>query len=180
MLLKGTEMDTIIDLIFPLLPALLVFLAAYIFFNRMRADQRGFYTLLMRMEERKHSLPLQLKAYERMIIMLERIKPGVMVMRLKRSSDRASSLHLEMLKAVREEFEHNVSMQMYLSRSAWEMTKQAVDDSKQLINKAAQRAGAEASAMEFSKEVFVLEEQSNNQAIEQALELLRNEARKMM
>lgn len=173
-------MDTILDFIFPLIPALLVFVTAYIFFNRMRDDQRGFQQLLLRIEERKHSLPLQLKAYERLIIMLERISPGALVMRLNQPGMTAAQLQLEMLKAVREEFDLNVSMQMYVSRSAWEMTSLAKDDVVHLIKTAAVKAGAAANSMALSKEVFAFEEVSGNASVKKALLLLREEARKMM
>jgi hypothetical protein len=173
-------MDTVLDFIFPLLPAVLVFLTAFIFFNRMRRDQREFYGLLMRMEERKHSLPLQLKAYERLIIMLERITPAAMVMRVNRPGVTAPQLQLDLLKTVREEFELNVSMQMYISKSAWEFTKAAREEVQNLIKAAAVNVGAEASAMQLSHEIFRLENAGNIQTVQQALELLRHEARKMM
>lgn len=173
-------MDTVLQLIYLLIPAVLVFFTALIFFRRMQDDQRKFQRLLIRMEERKQSLPLQLKAYERLIIMLERITPGPMVMRLNAVGKNGAQLQLEMLKQIREEFEHNISMQMYVSQTAWEMTKMAKDETSQLINIAATKAGSDATALAFSKEVFALEETTANQSIKQALALLRDEARRMM
>ncbi len=177
---KGSEMDTILDFVFPLIPAILVFITAYVFFNRMRDDQRNFYTLLIRLEERKTGLPLQLKAYERLIIMLERITPGALVMRVNQPGKGAAQLQLDLLKAVREEFDLNVSMQMYVSKTAWELTSIAKDDVQQLIKTAAIKAGAEANGMALNKEIFALEHVTNNASLKQALEILRGEARKML
>ena len=173
-------MDTILDILLLLVPALLVFLTAMIFFNRMRNDQREFQKWHMRSEERKHSLPLQMKAYERLIIMLERITPSNLVMRVNQGSMDGAQLQLELLKAVRSEFEHNISMQMYVSRTAWELTKNAKDEVLQMVKIAATKAGPEASGMALSKEIFDLEAKTGNQAIKQTLDLLRMEAQKMM
>lgn len=173
-------MDTILDFIFPLLPAVLVFATAYVFFNRMRNDQHSFQQMLLRIEERKHSLPLQLKAYERLIIMLERIKPSALVMRLNKPGMTAAQLQLELLKAVRDEYDLNVSMQMYVTRTAWEMTGRGRDEVVDAIKQAAVKAGANGSSMDLSRHLFEHEEKTNNAAVQQALELLRLEARKMM
>ncbi|MFT5921606.1 MAG: hypothetical protein ACI8TS_000937, partial [Flavobacteriales bacterium] len=118
-------MDTVLDFIYPLLPAVLVFLTAYLFFKNMRKDQRDFQTATLKTELMKQSLPLQLKAYERLTIMLERITPSNLVLRVNKGNMNGGQLQLELLKAIREEFEHNTSMQIYVSDMAWEMTKVA-------------------------------------------------------
>ena len=139
-------MDTVLDFIFPLIPALLVFVTAYIFFNNMRKDQRDFQTAQIKIELLKQSLPLQLKAYERLTIMLERITPSNLVMRINRGSMNGSQLQLELLKAIREEYEHNISMQVYVSDGAWEMTRIAKEETLQLIKIAATKVGPEGSS----------------------------------
>lgn len=174
-------MDTVLDFIFPLIPALLVFVTAYIFFNNMRKDQRDFQAAQVKIELLKQSLPLQLKAYERLTIMLERITPSNLVMRVNKGSMNGAQLQLELLKAVRGEFEHNISMQVYVSDGSWEMTRIAKEETLQLIKIAATKVGPEGSAMQLSKEVFDLENKTGNSAIKQAIKALRNEARgKMM
>lgn len=174
-------MDTVLDFIFPLLPAVLVFLTAYIFFNNIRKDQRDFQTATMKIELMKQSLPLQLKAYERLTIMLERITPSNLVMRINKGTMNGAQLQLELLKAIREEFEHNISMQVYVSDGAWEMTKVAKEETLQLIKIASTKVGPEGSSMQLSKEIFDLENKTGNSAIKQAINALRKEARgKMM
>ena len=174
-------MDTVLDFIFPLLPAVIVFLTAYLFFNNMRKNQRDFQTAIMKTEVKKQSLPLQLNAYERLTIMLERIAPSNLVLRVNKGNMNGGQLQLELLKAIREEFEHNISMQIYVSDAAWEMTKMAKEETLQLIKIAASKVGPEGSSMQLSKEVFDLENKTGNSAIKQAARALRNEARgKMM
>lgn len=173
-------MDTIAEFFYPLIPAFLVFFTAWIFFSRMRDDQRNFQQLLMRIEERKHSLPLQLKAYERLIIMLERITPSALVMRLNQPGMNAAKLQLELLKAVRDEFDLNVSLQMYVSRTAWELTSAARDEVLSLIKLSAAQAGIEGTSMMLNQSIFELEAKTANVPIKQALEVLKAEARKLL
>lgn len=177
---KGTAMDTVFQLLTLLIPALLVFLTAWFFLNKMRHDQREMQRMLLRLEERKHSLPLQLKAYERLIIMLERITPGPLVMRVNKGSMNSAQLQLELLKAVREEFEHNISMQMYVSRSAWELTRTAKDEVMQLIKIAATKTEGDATAMRLSQVIFELEQKTQNESIKNALNVLKSEAQQKM
>lgn len=173
-------MDTVFELLTLLIPAALVFLTAWLFFNKMRNDQRDFQRMLIRLEERKHSLPLQLKAYERLIIMLERITPGNLVMRVNSGSMNSAQLQLELLKSIREEFEHNISMQMYVSRSAWELSRTAKDECVRLIKIAASQSAPDATAMSLSKIIFDLEQKTGNESIHQALNLLKKEAQEKM
>lgn len=173
-------MDTVFQLLTLLIPAVLVFLTAWFFLNKMRHDQREMQRMLLRLEERKHSLPLQLKAYERLIIMLERITPGNLVMRVNKGSMNSAQLQLELLKAVREEYEHNISMQMYVSRTAWELTRTAKEEVMQLIKIAASKNAPDASAMSLSKEIFDLEQKTQNSSIQNALNLLKSEAQQKM
>jgi ankyrin repeat protein len=134
----------------------------------------------LKTELMKQSLPLQLKAYERLTIMLERITPSNLVLRVNKGNMNGGQLQLELLKAIREEFEHNTSMQIYVSDMAWEMTKVAKEETLQLIKIAASKVGAEGSSMQLSKEVFDLENKTGNSAIQQAARVVRNEARGKM
>ena len=146
----------------------------------MRKDQRDFQSATMKIELMKQSLPLQLKAYERLTIMLERITPSNLVMRINKGNMNGGQLQLELLKAIREEFEHNISMQVYVSDGAWEMTRVAKEETLQLIKIAATKVGPEGSSMHFSKEIFDLENKTGNSAIKQAINALRKEARAKM
>lgn len=71
------------------------------------------------------SVKLRLQAAERFALYLERINPGRLVMRLHRSGMTAAMLQNEILRTIREEFDHNLSRQVYVSEGAWELIKNA-------------------------------------------------------
>ena len=120
-------------------------------------------------------LPLKLKAYERLIIFLERIKPGSMVMRLNNSSLSSGQLQLECLKNIREEFEHNLSMQMYISESSWMQVKAAKEETLDLIKSAGNKVAPNGTSLDLAKAMLELETESNNTRIDLAINLLKAE-----
>jgi hypothetical protein len=71
---------------------------------------------------------LRLSAYERLIVMLERSRPSSVVLRSNRSGMTCTLLQLEMIRNIREEFDHNVSLQMYVSEHTWASIQQAKSD----------------------------------------------------
>ncbi|MDR0687698.1 MAG: hypothetical protein LBF55_03300 [Prevotellaceae bacterium] len=65
------------------------------------------------------TLPLRLQAYERLLMLLERISLEALVLRLRRPDATNAELHGELIAAVRSEFEHNLSQQIYVSTELW-------------------------------------------------------------
>ncbi len=78
--------------------------------------------------------PIRLQAYERIILLLERITPDSLVMRLRRSGVGVGEMQGLLLQSIRDEYDHNMSQQLYVSDEAWEMVKKAKEEVIQLIN----------------------------------------------
>jgi len=128
-------------------------------------------------EKTKIVLPLKLKAYERLIIFMERIKPSSLIMRLNNSSFSSGQLQLECLKAIREEFEHNLSMQMYISEKSWIHVKAAKEETLELIKLAGNKVAPNGSSMDLAKAILELEAETKNTHIDLAINLLKAEVK---
>ena len=63
------------------------------------------------------TLPLRLQAYERLLLLCERISIPNLVGRLRTEGSSSSDLRMAMLMAIKQEFEHNVTQQIYVSES---------------------------------------------------------------
>jgi len=75
--------ENYLQLLFYLLPAVVVGIIAFYFFNlHIRNEERRQRCLLHR-ENQKQAHPLRLQAYERMALFLERISPGNLLVRVK-------------------------------------------------------------------------------------------------
>jgi hypothetical protein len=105
-------------------------------------------------EEQKIILPLRLQAYERLVLYLERITPNNLIMRLNRPELNAAQFQSLLVKTIREEFEYNLSQQLYISPKAWELVKNAKEETINLINQASSKLPENASSAELARVLF--------------------------
>jgi hypothetical protein len=127
------------------------------------------------------SVSLQLQAYERLVMLAERISPRQLISRLVVPDASARELQHAIHLAISAEFDHNISQQVYVSAAAWESIRNAKEQQLILINELADGLPAEATAAELGKRLITLEgEQGSNYPIQIALVILNAEARKLM
>lgn len=85
-------------------------------------------------EVRKVVTPIQLQAYERLVLFLERMTPNNLVLRCYQVGMTTQLLKDVMIQNIRDEFEHNLSQQLYISEQAWIYIKNAKEDMINTIN----------------------------------------------
>ena len=159
------------------IPGLLVLLAAYYTLkDLMKNEERNRYYAL-RKETAKTLNPIRLTAYERIALFLERIQPDSMVMRVQQSNMKVRDLHLALLTTIREEFEHNVTQQIYVSSDVWIVTKNAKESMIQLINTCSSELPDELPAIELSKMIIEKYNSVETTPIDAALNILKAEVK---
>jgi hypothetical protein len=163
-----------------ILPAFAVLLLALFFFDRMTDQKKTKYKTLQDVEKEKVILPLRIKAYERLIVMMERFRPQGLVMRSNTGQMTAGQLQLEIMRNVREEFEHNISLQMYVSERVWKAVGIAKENTLEMVKVASTKVQPNSTAMLLSQEIFVLEEKVGNPAIDIALKALNLEIKSQL
>lgn len=101
---------------------------------------------------RNNSLPLQ--AYERLILLADRIALPNLVSR--NAADAISSRELSALytKTIREEFDFNVTQQMYIQSATWKAVKNLKEKNLQIINQIAQQLPENASGLDLQKAIM--------------------------
>ena len=83
-----------------------------------------------------NELVIQLRAYERMILFLDRIEPVGMINRLGAHNLSADEVSAILIKNIASEYEYNVSQQIYMSNELWamiELTKNTIINSIALL-----------------------------------------------
>lgn len=80
-----------------------------------------------------------------------------------------------MIRNIREEFDHNVSLQMYVSEHTWANIQQAKSDILELFKVSYSKVNPTDNAMYLSNFVMEMEAAVGNPAIENALRSLRIE-----
>lgn len=143
-------MNSLVEILKILIPAGAVFAAAYFLVNRFLDNDQ---------KRREHELkkstlgtitPLKIQAFERIVIYLERINPNSLVVRVNKNGMSARQLQLELVSAVKTEYEHNLSQQIYLSSGAWELVKTSKEEIIQLINISSSKVAADANSSELA------------------------------
>jgi hypothetical protein len=171
-------MDEFFEILKIILPALIVFLTAFYLIKKFfdRESQKRLEEI--RMGNRKTILPIRLQAYERIVLYLERIAPNSIVMRIYEPGMSAKLLQAALVKAIRDEFEHNMSQQIYVSEAAWIMTKQAKEETIKLINISAGKVKPDATGIDLSQVIFELAAQLDKLPSEIASSYLKKEIQK--
>ncbi|MFN0032756.1 MAG: hypothetical protein ACKVOR_11405 [Flavobacteriales bacterium] len=151
-----------------------IILAVALFKMWLRHRERHW-AFILRQDNNRALAPLKISAYERIVVMLERMSPQSLVLRHQNYSASASFLQLELVKALREEFEHNVSLQMYVSAECWDKVKQAKEEINELIKVAFTKVRPESSAVDLTIEIMKLDTVTGNSAVKDALLAIRME-----
>ncbi len=123
---------------------------------------------------------LQLQAAERFTLYLERISPDRLVMRLHQSGMNAKMLQNEMTRSIREEFDHNLSQQIYVSEGAWELIKNAKEEITKFISATGDSMSEKSSGLDLSRKLFEAASQVETLPNEIALQYLRKETKKLL
>jgi len=122
------------DLLKIILPSLIVAGAIYFLFQQFLEKEQQRRLIEMRMEASKTTLPLRLQALERVTLLLERITPNNLLVRVSSAGLPASDYHRLLLQEVRAEVEHNLSQQLYMQPETWAAVKQAQESVVNLIS----------------------------------------------
>ena len=95
--------------------------------------------------------PLQLQAYERLVMLAERIAIPNLVSRVNQPGLNAREMQLLLLESIKQECEYNATQQIYVSPVAWEAIKNLKDQNMLIINQVAASLPAEASGMDLNR-----------------------------
>lgn len=131
------DTDKIVELAFYTLPALITGGVAYYLFNSYFNDQQHTRRWLIQKENQKQALPLKLQAYERLALLLERINLTKLLIRVAPISDDKMDYQNFLIQHIEQEFDHNLTQQIYISDECWAMLLTAKNTIIQNIRKTA-------------------------------------------
>ncbi len=113
--------DKIIELAFYTLPALITGGVAYYSFQTFSNSEEKRRRFHLLKENQKQSLPLKLQAYERLALFLERISPNKLLIRVAPLTSDKSDYQNLLIHHIEQEFEHNLTQQIYVTDDCWTM-----------------------------------------------------------
>jgi len=167
--------DSILQALLFILPILIVFIGIYFMMKKLIDSFQKKWLLDFRKESQKTVTPIKFQAYERIVLFLERISLENLVMRIYVGGMSKSKLQQELLKAIRTEYEHNLSQQVYVSTTAWRMVRTVKEENLKIVNTAASSLPEAATGMELSQLILKIMAGMNQSPSRTAIDLLKQE-----
>lgn len=173
-------MNEIIQSLQYILPSLVVFASSF-FITRgflKKEEKREKYKAIL--GNQKEISKIRLQAYERLCIFLERINPESLIIRSNTGQFSNSQMQQILLKAIREEWEHNLSQQLYVSEKTWLLTKNSKENIVKLINTVAIQLKPNNYAMELCTKLLEAHQEETPAPTKKALDNMRDEIQSIM
>lgn len=161
------------------IPALIVFSTTYFVLTKLLNNEDKRRKVEAILNNQKLITPIRLQAYERMILMLERISPQSLIVRSQKPKMTNQQLQSALLKNIRSEFEHNMAHQLYISDKAWEKIKAAKENMLKIINQNAISLKPNDPAINLSKYILEKMLQPDKDPTQKAIIYLKSEIREL-
>ncbi|MDP4251501.1 MAG: hypothetical protein Q8918_15465 [Bacteroidota bacterium] len=168
--------ELIISIIFAVLIAGTL---AFLFWKQRKQEKQGF--KLNKTEPSAATTTLKLQAYERLILLADRIAIPNLVSRSNQPGFSSREMQSLLTKTLKQEFEHNITQQMYVSPEAWDAIRNLKEQNLLIINQIASFLPAEASGQDLNKSLLELVMQNPKISLHNVVaDALAFEAKKIM
>lgn len=158
------------------LPSLIVLISVYLIIKQFVGQSLAKHRIEAFSDNQKLLTPLRLQAYERVILLLERITIEALALRLQVPGMSARQLQILMLENIRKEFNHNLSQQLYVSEKSWSAVKNCKEQIIRIINVAGTQMKTDSKASDLTRLAMQLYSENQSMLIEHSIEIIKKEA----
>ncbi|WP_018616798.1 hypothetical protein [Segetibacter koreensis] len=124
---------------------------------------------------------LRLQAYERLTVLVDRIALPNLISRVNQNGISSRDMQLLLTRSVKEEFDYNISQQIYVSSDAWNAVKNLKEQNILVVNQFATALPPNATGLDLNKLLLeYLMTDKKGQLHEVVSEVLSYEAKKLM
>jgi hypothetical protein len=131
------DSTNIVEIFAYTIPSLITGAVAYYLFDAHFKDQQNTRRWLLQKDNQSALLPLRLQAYERLTLLMERINPAQLMVRITPLSQDKLEYQNYVIAQIEQEFEHNLAQQIYVSEQCWSIIVTAKNATNQMIRLAA-------------------------------------------
>jgi len=126
-------------------------------------------------------LQLQLQAYERLILLTERIALPNLISRINQPGIAGKDMQMMLTHTIKQEFDHNITQQLCVSNEAWEAVRNLKEQNIHIINQVASYLPADISGIDLNKQLLEMIVQNPKMTLHNVVaEVLSYEAKKLM
>jgi hypothetical protein len=124
---------------------------------------------------------LQLQAYERLILLTDRIALPNLVSRVNTQGLSAREMQALLTQTIKQEFEYNVTQQIYVTAESWEAVRNLRDQNLLIINQISSFLPAEATGQDLNRSILEMLMQQPKASLHNVVsEVLSYEAKRLM
>lgn len=124
---------------------------------------------------------LQLQAYERLILLTERISLPNLISRVNQPGISGRDMQMILTHTIRQEFDHNITQQLYVTTEAWDAVKNLKEQNIHIINQVASFLPADVSGADLNRQLLEMIVQNPKASLHNVVsEVLSFEAKKLM
>ena len=124
---------------------------------------------------------LQLQAYERLTLLVDRIALHNLISRVNKSGISAREMQTLLTHSLREEFDYNITQQIYVTPQAWNAVKNLKEQNMLVVNQLANALPPNATSLDLNKLILeYLMNDKKGQLHEVVSEVLSYEAKKLL
>lgn len=167
--------ELILSIVLVVIPAAGVLYTAYFFLSKQSEKEVRHLQIELKRSRQEFFLPSRVDAYQRAVLLMERIHPGSLVMRLHNPAHPAKRMQSDLLQAIREEYDHNVSQQLFISPQAWEMLRNSKEETIKIINIAGNQMQPTSTGTDLAAKIFEIVAEVGTLPTEITIEYLKKE-----
>ncbi|MDB4061530.1 hypothetical protein N8371_02160 [Vicingaceae bacterium] len=168
-------MEVFFEILKYIIPSVVIFVGMYFILKSFLDSEERKREFKYRTEKTKLLTPIKLQAFERMILFLERINLSNLVMRTYANGMSAKVLQSKMHATIREEYEHNIALQLYIPNRTWKIVRSSKEETVKVINNCADQLNNGASGFELSQFILELVGKVETTPTDIAIDALKNE-----
>jgi len=168
-------MEVILDIVKTTVPALIVFLTVYFMMKSFFEGQQALKAMELRNAAKSTTVPMRLQAYERLSLLCERISIQNMVLRFKNDSESVTEMRLKMLLSIQKEIEYNVTQQVYVGDTLWQIITLYRDQVTAIVNGVSAEMKTDATTDDYARGLLLVAAKTDS-ALSKAQSAIKAEA----
>ncbi len=161
-------------------PALIVFFTVHHLMKTYLDKQYQLRVLEFKQAQGNTTIPSRLQAYERLSLFCERIAVPSMMLRLREEEQTNAALRMAMLITIQQEFEYNITQQVYVSEQLWQIIKISRDNTVMDINGLYEKVDPRGPSKELASVLLSQTESQSANSLNMALSAIKKEASLLM
>jgi hypothetical protein len=174
---KTQSMDNTIVIFSAIIILLIVAFLVFVLIQKRNVDVKQAATETLDNNTRS----LRLQAYERLTLLVDRIALPNLISRVNQNGITAREMQMLLTRNLKEEFDYNITQQIYVSADAWNAVKNLKEQNMLVVNQLASALPPNATGLDLNKLLLeYLMTDKKGQLHEVVSEVLSYEAKKLM